>query len=94
MSLQQTDLKSRLLSTAMVLTGISAIIVLAFGMMPLKSATISPDDHSTVANIHDLTGWIKADCKKMTLADFHLENELPHMRDISRQLAEECISGK
>ncbi|HAV1871867.1 TPA: hypothetical protein JG951_003138 [Enterobacter hormaechei subsp. steigerwaltii] len=75
------------------LTGTAAILVLVAGMMPLNTRAISPDDQNTVDNIHELTSWMKADCKKMTIDDFHLERDPPHFRDFSRQLAEQCISG-
>lgn len=91
MSFKQTNLKTKLLGVPAVL---AAIISLAINVMPVRTRVISPDDQHTVAKISELTGWLKTDCKKMTLADFHLENDPPHLRAISRKLAEECIDGK
>jgi hypothetical protein len=93
MSLNKINRKSRLLNALLGLSGTAAIIALVVGVMPLNMTTLSPDDQNTLSNIHELTNWMKADCKKMNLEDFHLENDPAYLRDISRKLAEECISG-
>lgn len=93
MSLNKINRKSRLLNTLLALTGTATIIALVVGVMPLNMKTLSPDDQNTLSNIHELTSWMKADCNKMKLEDFHLENDPAYLRDISRKLAEECISG-
>lgn len=93
MSFNQINFYFRLLKTALALTGTATIIALVVGVMPLNMITLSSDDQNTLSNIHELTSWIKDDCKKMKLEDFHLENDPAYLRDISRKLAEECISG-
>ncbi|HBE3287392.1 TPA: hypothetical protein KL544_003138 [Escherichia coli] len=93
MSLNKVNRKSSLLNVLLGLTGTAAIIALVIDVMPLNMTTLSPDDQNTLSNIHELTSRMKADCKKMKLDDFHLENDPAYFRDISRKLAEECISG-
>lgn len=93
MPLNIINRKSILLNALLGLTGTAAIITLVVGVMPLNMTTLSPDDQNTLSNIHELTSWMKADCKKLKLEDFHLENDPAYLRDISRKLAEECISG-
>lgn len=71
-----------------------AYMLLTFVPAQDLSLGLSPDDQVTIAKIKSLTTSIRADCKNMTLADFHLENDPAYLQDYSRQLAEECISGK
>lgn len=45
--------------------------------------TLSLDGQNTLSNIHELTSWMKADCKKMKLEDFRFKNDPAYLRDIS-----------
>ncbi|HCR2142853.1 TPA: hypothetical protein ACSRSF_004907 [Enterobacter hormaechei subsp. steigerwaltii] len=88
MSLKKISIKSATLGV----TGTAAFIALVVAMMPLSRTSLSSEDQDTVAKIHELTTRMKADCKKMSIGDFHLDRDPPHLRDISRKLAEDCIS--
>lgn len=71
----------------------ATFMLLSFGPASVVSPMLSPNDQQTLAEIHELIGWIKEDCKKMSLADFQLQNDPEYLREISHQLALECISG-
>ncbi|HDO7154559.1 TPA: hypothetical protein P3R71_003785 [Klebsiella pneumoniae] len=72
----------------------TTLTALSFWLISGDTDAISSEDRQAIVEVRDLIRQMKDDCKNMTLADFHLENDPPHLRDFSRQLAEECIAGK
>nr|CDM08049.1 putative secreted protein [Erwinia amylovora] len=81
-----------ILKPALIFT--SAFMLLSFGPARVFSPALSPSDMQTIAEIQALSASIRADCKSMTLDDFHLEMEPAYLRDISRKLAVKCMSGQ